>query len=181
MPDVAVLVGSLRSGSVNRQLADNVARIAGDRLTLRQVPLGDLPMYDHDLWDDTPEAVTAFKEQVGGADAILLVTPEYNRYFPPVIKNAIDWGSKPMGANVWTGKPAAAIGATPGQLGAMSAVLSATQLLTIVGCAVMAQPSVFFNHREDMHDSDGVLTDESAREFLSGWVDSFAAWIERMS
>ena len=116
MKKVAVLVGSNREGSINRLLAENIARLAAGKLELSFVQIDDLPIYNNDLWDNPPGSVTRFKSEIEAADAMLVVTPEYNRFFTPLIKNAIDWGSKPMGQNVFAGKPAAAMGATPARL-----------------------------------------------------------------
>ncbi|MEI4484980.1 NAD(P)H-dependent oxidoreductase [Frigidibacter sp. MR17.14] len=180
-PTVAVLVGSLRKASVNRRLAENLARIAGDRLTFRFVEIGDLPLYNDELWADPPAAVLRFKDEIAKADAVLAVTPEYNRSFSAPIKNAIDWGSKPMGKNVFTGKPAAAMGATPGALGALAGVLALDSLLGVVGCAVMSQPAVYFVHKPEHHDEAGWLIEEGTVKFLSGWVDAFAGWIAKVN
>ena len=181
MKTVAVLVGSARKVSINRQLAQNIARLAEGKLHLDFVQIDDLPMYNPDLTKDEPASVTRFKEDIARADAMLVVTPEFNRFFTPLIKNAIDWGSKPMNNNVFSGKPAAAMGATPGAMGAMAGVLSTVQLLGIVGCAVMAAPGVYFSHKPEHHDDDGLLIDPSAQEFLRGWVDAFEVWIEKLA
>jgi hypothetical protein len=118
MTRVAILVGSLRRDSINLRLANAVAKLATPRFESELVRLVDLPMYNDDLWQSPPASVVVFKAAVQQADAVLFVTPEYNRSMPPVLKNAIDWGSRPKGENVWQGKPGAVIGASPGVIGA---------------------------------------------------------------
>ncbi|MEI4471612.1 NADPH-dependent FMN reductase [Frigidibacter sp. MR17.24] len=179
-PVVAVLVGSLRAKSINRRLAENIARIAGDRLQLKILEIGDLPLYNDDLWADPPASVLRFKQEIAAADAVMAITPEYNRSFSAPLKNAIDWGSKPMGKNVFSGKPAVATGATPGALGALAGVMATAQLLGVVGCAVMTTPGVYFSAKPEHHDENGVLTEEGTISFLSGWIDSFATWIKKV-
>ncbi|MET0527027.1 MAG: NAD(P)H-dependent oxidoreductase, partial [Microvirga sp.] len=117
MKTVAVLVGSHRRESINRKFAESLAKLAAGRLEFRFVEIGDLPLYNEDLWENPPATVLRFKREVEGADAVLFVTPEYNRYFSPSIKNAVDWGTRPWGRNSWQGKPAAIVGATPGASG----------------------------------------------------------------
>ena len=107
MPTVAVLVGSLRQGSLNRRFAESLGKLAADRLTFRFVEIGDLPLYDEDLWQNPPEAVLRLKRDVEAADAVLFVTPEYNRSYAPAIGNAIHWGTRPWGKNSWEAKPSA--------------------------------------------------------------------------
>src|SRR4051812_33764640 len=113
MKTVAVLVGSLRRASINRKFAESLGKLAADRLEFHIVEIGDLPLYNDDLWENPPQSVLRLKREVEAADAVLFVTPEYNRYFSPAIKNAIDWGTRPWGKNSWAGKPSAVVGATP--------------------------------------------------------------------
>ncbi|WP_138465157.1 NADPH-dependent FMN reductase [Poseidonocella sp. HB161398] len=175
MKTVAVLTGSLRRDSLNRKFAEALARQAGDRLEFRFVDI-DLPLYNEDLWETPPEKVLAMKAAVEEADAVLMVTPEYNRFFSPALKNAIDWGTRPRGRNSWAGKPAAAIGSTPGALGALAAVLALSSQMSVVGMTVMAQPGVYMSLREDSFDAGGGIADPGTRGFLDSFLDAFADW-----
>jgi chromate reductase len=179
MKTVAVLVGSLRRDSINRKFAESLARLSAGRLAFRFVEIGDLPLYNDDLWQSPPEAVLRLKREVEAADAVLFVTPEYNRYFSPAIKNAIDWGTRPWGKNSWAGKPAAIIGATPGATGAAAAQNSLKALLSVVDTVLMGQPEVYFTYKPELFDAQNNVVDPSAKDFLSNWVDRFAAWIAR--
>ncbi|MCB9947247.1 MAG: NAD(P)H-dependent oxidoreductase [Rhodospirillaceae bacterium] len=181
MRSVAVLVGSLRRESLNRKLAESVGKLAGDRLSFRFVEIGDLPLYNDDLWQQPPEAVLRMKREVEAADAVLFVTPEYNRSFTPAIKNAIDWGTRPWGQNSWKGKPAAVMGATPGVIGAAVAQNALKSILTVCDTALMGQPEVYFTYKPELFDETGAIANETTRDFLNGWIDRFAAWIDRIA
>ncbi len=175
---VAVLVGSLRRESINRKFAESVGKLAAGRLEFRFVEIGDLPLYNDDLWTSPPESVLRMKREVEAADAVLFVTPEYNRYFSPAIKNAIDWGTRPWGENSWAGKPSAVIGATSGATGTSAAQNSLKALLTVVETILMGQPEVYFTYKPELFDKDNNVVDGSTRDFLNTWVDRFSAWIE---
>lgn len=176
--DVAVLVGSLRKGSFSRAVADNLATLAADKLTLRSVEIGELPLYNPDLDDDTPPAAwTKFRGEVVGADAVLFVTPEYNRSIPGLLKNALDVGSRPYGKSVWKGKPAAIVSVSPGLLGAFGANHHLRQPLVFLDMPVMQQPEAYVSKVGDLLDQDGKLANADTRSFLAGFLAAFATWI----
>lgn len=181
MKSVAVFVGSLRRDSINRKFAHSVARIASDRLHFRFVDIGDLPLYNDDLWKAPPEAVLRLKQEIEAADAVLFVTPEYNRSFSPVIKNAIDWGTRPWGKNSWATKPAAILGAAPGVLGTAGAQNALKGLLTVCDMALMGQPEVYFTYKPEFFNESGELVDPRTRDFMNTWVERFTRWIARTS
>ncbi|MGQ0533512.1 MAG: NADPH-dependent FMN reductase [Caulobacteraceae bacterium] len=176
---VAVVVGSLRKGSVNRQFAQALAKLARPRLDLHVVEIGDLPPYDQDLEAELPAAVVRFKHQIESADAVLFVTPEYNRTFSAALKNAIEWGSRPWGRTSWAGKPGAIIGATLGTVGTAAAQSQLRSVVSAVGMALIAQPEIYLNFREGLI-VDGEIADESFRGVLNDWVEKFADWIARL-
>lgn len=179
MKTVAVIVGSLRRESINRRLAEVLGQLAAGRLDFKFVEIGDLPLYNDDLWENPPESALRMKKEVEAADAVLFATPEYNRYFSPAIKNAIDWGTRPWGSNSWAGKPAAIIGATPGATGAAAAQNSLKSLLTVVDMVLMGQPEVYFTWKEGLVDDQNRVSDVSTEAFLKEWVNRFEAWIIR--
>ncbi|MGD9508298.1 MAG: NADPH-dependent FMN reductase [Geminicoccaceae bacterium] len=121
------------------------------------------------------------KREVEQADAVLFVTPEYNRAYTPAIKNAVDWGTRPWGQNSWAAKPATIVGATPGAIGTAVAQNALKGLLLVCDMVVMGQPEVYFTYKPELFDAEGEVVDEKTREFLNTWVDRFAAWIERSS
>lgn len=181
MKQVAVLVGSLRRESINRKFAQAVGRLAADRLRFESCEIGDLPLYNEDLWEHPPEPVLRMKRQVEATDGVLFVTPEYNRYFSPAIKNAIDWGTRPWGQNSWEAKPAAIIGTSPGALGTGAAQNSLKALLTVCDMVLMGQPEVYFTWKPELFDAAGDVADEKTREFLNRWIDRFKLWVELTS
>jgi chromate reductase, NAD(P)H dehydrogenase (quinone) len=179
MTKVAVIVGSLRKGSFNRQLAESLAKLAQPRLHLEIVEIGDLPLYNQDSETVLPAPVQRFKTQIEAADAVLFVTPEYNRSFSAALKNAVEWGSRPWGQNSWNGKPGAIIGATPGAVGTAAAQSQLRSIASVLGIAVLAQPEIYLNYREGQI-IDGEIADDAVQALLNAWVESFADWIVRL-
>ena len=178
--NVAVMVGSLRKGSINRKIAQALVALAPESLRCSFVEIGDLPLYNQDLDTATPPpAWTAFRASIRAADALLFVTPEYNRSVPGALKNAIDVGSRPSGQNVWNGKPGAVVSVTQGALGAFGANHALRQSLVFVNVPVMAQPEAYIGRAAALFDAEGKLTDDSTREFLKKFAAAFAQWIDR--
>lgn len=176
---VAVIVGSLREGSVNRQFAEALARLARPRLDLQIAEIADLPLYNQDLEAGLPAAVARFKRQIESADAVLFVTPEFNRSFSAALKNAIEWGSRPWGRNSWVGKPSAIVGATLGAVGTAAAQAQLRSVVSAVGTALTAQPEIYLNFREGLI-VEGEITDETLVGLLKDWTENFADWIGRL-
>jgi chromate reductase len=176
---VAVIVGSLRKDSVNRQFAQALAKLARPKLDLQIVEIADLPLYDQDLEAELPASVVRFKHQIESADAVLFVTPEFNRSFSAAIKNAVEWGSRPWGRSSWPGKPAAIVGATLGAVGTAAAQSQLRSVVSAVGAALIAQPEIYLNFREGLI-VDGEITDEAFVSVLQDWVGKFADWIGRL-
>lgn len=177
-PNIAVVVGSLREHSINRQLADALARIADGRAALHLVSIADLPHYNQDDDAASPPSSTRFREQIQAADAVLFVTPEYNRSVPGVLKNAIDIGSRPYGKSVWAGKPAALCGASPGATGTCMAQQHLRNVLAHLDMRVMGQPEVFLKVGDGLFGPDGQVTNPGTTTFLTGFVDRFLTWLE---
>ncbi|MGC1389247.1 MAG: NADPH-dependent FMN reductase [Steroidobacteraceae bacterium] len=174
---VAVLVGSLRKGSINRKLAHALAALAPDSLKLQIVEIGDLPLYNQDLDESPPAPWIAFRQHILSADAVLFVTPEYNRSVPAALKNALDVGSRPYGKNVWGGKPGAIVSASPGAIGAFGANHHLRQSLVFVNVPAMQQPEAYIGGADKLFDSSGQLIDDATRAFLQRFMQSYAAWI----
>lgn len=179
MKDVVVLLGSLSENSVNKVLAKAIEKLAEGRLRFDYLDIVSLPFYNNDLWDNPPTAVTELKRRVEAADAVLIVTPEFNRSFPAVIKNALDWASRPYGQNSWTGKPLALAGASIGAIGTAAVQSQLRSVLPVLGFVVMGQPEVYFHFQPGLIDEHFEISDDQSRAFLAGFVDSYVAWIER--
>ena len=176
---VAVLVGSLRKGSFSRKVAKAVAALAPRHLKFDIVEIGDLPFFDQDLEADPPAAWTAFRQRIAAADAVLFVTPEYNRSVPAVLKNAIDVGSRPYGQSVWNGKPGAVISTSIGALGGFGAHHHLRQSLAFLNVPTLSQPETYIGGAGELFDEAGQLTNQSTAGFLTGFGQAFADWIER--
>ena len=179
MTKVAVLVGSLRKDSVNLHFAEALARLAKPKLDLRIVEIGDLPLYNQDLEGALPASVQRFKREIESADAVLFVTPEFNRSFSAALKNAIEWGSRPWGNTSWAGKPGAIAGVTLGPLGTAAAQSQLRSIVGHIGVALLSDPEIYVTAREGLI-VDGEITDENFRTVLRGWVDKFSDWIARL-
>ncbi|MGE3149499.1 MAG: NADPH-dependent FMN reductase [Pseudorhodoplanes sp.] len=179
MHKVAVLVGSLRRDSINMKLAKALAGLGQSRFDFRFLALADMPVYNEDLWQNPPPAVLKMKADIENADAVLFVTPEYNRSIPPVVKNAIDWGSRPWGKNSWAGKAASVVGASPGAVGTAVAQSHLRSILPTLDMNVLGQPEVYFVNKDGLIDGDHAITNEGTRQFLEGYLAKLDAFIAR--
>ena len=179
--NVAVLIGSLRKDSLNRKMANALIGLAPPQLELSIVEIGALPFYNQDYEANPPAAVTEFKQAIFNSDAVLFVTPEYNRSVPGVLKNAIDVGSRPYGKSAWKGKPGAVISVTSGALGAFGANHHLRQSLVFLDVPAMPQPEAYIGNAASLFDVDGKLTNDTTRDFLAKFLQAFAQWIERNS
>ncbi len=178
--NVAVLVGSLRKDSLNRKVAHALAQLAPDTLKLKIVEIGELALYNEDI-DITPPPVSynTFRDQVRSADAVLFVTPEYNRSVPGALKNAIDVGSRPYGQSVFSGKPGAVISVSPGAIGGFGANHHLRQSLVFLNVPCMQQPEAYLGGAGDAFDASGQLSDKT-RPFLQKFIDEFAQWVAKV-
>jgi len=179
--NIAVIVGSLRKESFNLKMAKALIAIAPETLNLKILEIGELQMYNQDL-DETPPAVwTDFRNQLKSFDAILFVTPEYNRSVPAVLKNAIDVGSRPYGKNSWNGKPAAIVSVSPGHLGGFGANHHLRQSLVFLNVPVMAQPEAYIGNAGELFDDHGNMIQESTREFSRKFMLAFSEWVIKIT
>lgn len=177
--NIAVLVGSLRKGSLSRQLAKALVAMAPASLKLSIVEVGDLPLYNADLETESPPAPwTRFRGEVAKCDAVLFVTPEYNRSVPAPLKNAIDVGSRPYGSSVWSGKPGAVVSVSPGAMGGFGANHHLRQSLVFLDVPVLQQPEAYIGGADKLFDAEGGLTNSSTRDFLARFLEAFERWVQ---
>ncbi len=177
---VAVIVGSNRRESVNRKLAQALMKLGGDRLQFTLVRIDDMPIYNADLEGSRPESVDRFTAEVAASQALLVVTPEHNRSITTLLKNAIDWGSKPSDRNVWRGKPAAITGASPGNIATAPAQQHLRQILGNLG-AVILGGEVYISFKPGLVDDAGEITVPETRARLQTFIDRFADLAERLT
>jgi chromate reductase len=177
---VGYLVGSLATASINRKLARALVKLAPDELEFNEIPFKDLPLYSYDYDDDFPPVARAFKAAITASDAILFVTPEYNRSIPGALKNAIDWASRPYGSNAFTDKPSAVIGASIGAIGTALAQKDLRGVLTYCNAPQMSAPEAYIHFKKGMITDDGDVTVPSTAEFLRNYMREFHAFIGRI-
>ncbi|MGH8184270.1 MAG: NADPH-dependent FMN reductase [Rhodanobacteraceae bacterium] len=178
-PAVAVLVGSLRKDAINKKLAHALAKIAEDRAEFRFIRIDDLPLYNQDFDGDYPAVCKRLKDEVKACDAVLFVTPEYNRSIPGVLKNAIDIASRPWGTNSFAGKPGAVIGTSAGAMATALAQQHLRNVCVFLDVPLLQQPEAFVRYNEGLFTGDGKVTDESIAKFLANFVDKYLAWVGR--
>jgi chromate reductase, NAD(P)H dehydrogenase (quinone) len=179
---IVAIAGSLRQGSYNRSLLFNIGELLPEGMAIEIQPIADVPLFNQD--DEakaTPEAVARLREAVKAADGLLVATPEYNAGVPGVLKNTIDWLSRPAGKNELVGKPIAIVGATPGALGTARAQAQLRAAFEFNAAPVMPSPQVFVSQARDKFDADGRLTDEKTRTFLRKFMEAYAVWVRRFT
>jgi len=176
---VGYLVGSLAKASINRRLAKALVALAPPGMSLTEVPIRELPLYSYDYDADFPAAAQAFKQALAGCDALLFVTPEYNRGIPGALKNAIDWGSRPKASNAFMGKPSGVIGTSPGKIGTAVAQRELRSVLGAVGSPQMVSPEAYVQFTPDLIDEEGKVSDESTRAFLAKFLAAFQKYLDR--
>src|SRR5205809_6245332 len=174
---IAILVGSLRKGSINRKVARSICGMRGDNLDCSMIEIGDLPLYNQDLDVNPPEQWTRFRGQVADADGVLFVTPEYNRGIPGVLKNAIDVGSRPYGQSVWDKKPGAIVTASPGGIGGFGSNHQLRQVCVFLNMPIMQQPEAYLGQVTDQSfDDKGQLRDGPLKNTILRLGEAFAGW-----
>ena len=174
------LVGSLAKGSLNRKLSRALIRLAPEDLHLREIPIGELPLYSYDYDADYPPPARALKEAIASVDAVLFVTPEYNRSIPGGLKNAIDWASRPWGKNSFARKPSAIIGTSPGKIGTAVAQQHLRSILAFCNSPLMNLIEAYIEFTPGLITDDGEVTNDSTVKFLADYMKEFHAFIERV-
>lgn len=176
---ILAVIGGISRDSLNKKFFQEMKKLAPEEFNFEEFDISTLPYFSQDIENDPPDTVTEWKDRIREADAILFVTPEYNRSFPGVLKNAIDWGSRPYGESVWDKKPAAVTGASPSGVGTFGAQHHLRQSLAYLNLFTMGQPELYFNSNKGMNDK-GELKDD-ARKVVSEFWESFTAFIDRVS
>jgi len=177
---IAVIVGSLRKESYNLKVARILAELAPRHLSFDFIEIGGLPLYDEDLETDPPAAWRAFRDAVRPAEALLFVTPEYNRSMPGALKNALDVGSRPYGKSVWEKKPGAVASASQGAIGGFGSNHHLRQSCVFLDVPMMPQPEAYLSLIQKAFGPDGALADDSLRQLLQRFIDAYADWVEKI-
>jgi len=177
---VGYFVGSLAKASINRKLALALKRLAPPLLEMREIPIRDLPLYSYDYDADYPPAGRALKEAIASVDAVLFVTPEYNRSIPGALKNAIDWASRPWGTNSLARKPSAIIGASPGKIGTAVGQQHLRSILAFCNSPLMNAIEAYIEFTPGLVSDEDEVTVDSTREFLTAYLSEFHGFITRV-
>jgi chromate reductase len=177
---VGYIIGSLSGKSINRMLAKALIKLAPENLKFVEIPIRDLPLYNHDFDTDYPPQSRALKDAIAVVDAVLFVTPEYNRGIPGGLKNAIDWASRPYGTNSFTHKPSAVIGASPGKIGTAVAQQSLRNVLSFCNSPMMEAPEGYLHFTPGLITELGEVTDKGTEQFLRDFIEAFEAFVARV-
>jgi chromate reductase, NAD(P)H dehydrogenase (quinone) len=177
---VGYLIGSLAKNSINRKLTKALVQLAPPQLQMREISFKELPLYSYDYDADFPPVARTFKEAIASVDAVLFVTPEYNRSIPGGLKNAIDWASRPYGKNSFARKPSAVIGTSPGAIGTAVAQQSLRSVLSFCNSPQMNAPEAYIQFLPGLITDDGEVTVETTQEFLRNYMSEFATFIARV-
>jgi chromate reductase len=176
--NIAVVIGSIRKDSFNRQLAQAITKLFPAEFSFTYVRIDDLPLYNQDDDANPSTQVTRLKGEISAAQGVLFFTPEYNRSLPGVLKNAIDHASRPYGKSVWAGKPAGVIGASVGPIGTALAQQHLRNILAYLNMPTLGQPEAFIHNKEGLYDAAGNIG-EASKKFLQSWVDAYVAWVQQ--
>jgi chromate reductase len=177
---VGYFVGSLATKSINRLLATALVRLAPAELEMTEITFRDLPPYSYDYDTNYPPVATAFKNAIAAVDAVLFVTPEYNRSIPGALKNAIDWASRPYGKNAFTRKPSAMIGASPGKIGTAVAQQHLRSILAFCNSPLMNSIEAYIQFEPGLITEEGAVTNHATEKFLGNYMAEFHAFIQRV-
>ncbi len=177
--NVGVLVGSLRKESFNLKTAKALIENAPDHLSFEFLEIGNLPFYSEDTELDAPQVWKDYRQKIKSLDAFLLLTPEYNRSVPAVLKNALDVASRPWGENLWSGKPAGVVSVSIGAIGGFGANHHLRQSLVFLNVPTMAQPEAYIGEAMNLYDESGKLTSEETRQYFKHFMKELAAWYEK--
>ncbi len=177
---VGYFVGSLSKASINRKLSKALVALAPKELTMREIPIGDLPLYSYDYDKNYPPQGRALKDAIAAVDAVLFVTPEYNRSIPGGLKNAIDWASRPWGTNSFAKKPSAVIGTSPGKIGTAVAQQHLRSILAFCNSPLMNAIEAYIEFTPDLIDDEGKVSNASTEEFLRNFMEEFHGFISRV-
>lgn len=175
---IAVIVGSLRKESFNKKLMCALDKLNHPHLKFNILDLTEVPLYNQDNESNLPASVANLKNEIANSDGVLFVTPEYNRSIPGVLKNIIDWGTRPYGKNSWVDKPTTIIGTSQGSVGTAVAQAHLRSILVAIGTIVMGQPEVYLIYKNELIDENYNITNEGTKKFLQEFLDRFSNWVE---
>jgi chromate reductase, NAD(P)H dehydrogenase (quinone) len=178
---IGYVVGSLRKDSINRKLASALVKLGPTDFTFKELRIGDLPLYNQDDDSNQSPQVQRLKSELRAVDAVMFVTPEYNRSVPGVLKNALDHASRPYGQSAWQGKPAGVIGASVGTIGTAVSQAHLRGILGYLDMPTLGQPEVYIHVKDGFFDDAGNFASADTKKFLHGWMDKYVTWVKRLT
>ena len=178
---IGYIVGSLRKESLNRKLAFALIKLAPPDFIFKELKIGDQPLFNQDDEKSQAPEVQRLKSELRAVDAVLFITPEYNRSVPGVLKNALDNASRPYGQNAWAGKPAGIVGISIGPISTAVAQLHLRTILAYLDMPTLGQPEAYLQHREGFFDEAGNFGNADTRKFMHGWMDKYVAWVKKFT
>ena len=178
--NVGYIIGSLSQKSINRTLSRALVQVAGDRMNFTEIEIDDLPVYNRDLDDDLPTSARQLKEEIESVDAVLFITPEYNRSIPGGLKNAIDWASRPWGTNSFANIPSGVIGTSPGSIGTAVGQQHLRSILGFLNAPQMNAPEAYIQFKDGMINDAGEIADASTADFLRNYLEEFHEFVARV-
>lgn len=179
MYNIATIIGSLRKDSFNKKLMHAVDKLDHPKLKFNILNIDNVPLFNQDHEKEMPAPAAQLKKEIADSDGVLFVTPEYNRSIPGVLKNIIDWGTRPSGKNVWSKKPAGMIGTSPGAIGTAVAQSHLRSILTSIDVPVLGFPEVYIVFKDDLIDKQFNFTNEGTKKFLQSYLDAFSQWVDK--
>lgn len=180
MFNIIVIIGSLRKESFNKKLMLALDKLNHPLLKFNIMDLNEIPVYNQDNDTNMPAAVINLKKEIENSDGVLFVTPEYNRSIPGMLKNIIDWGTRPYGKNSWAKKPTGIIGISIGAIGTAVAQSHLRSILVAIDVIVLGLPEVYLVYKPEMIDEKNTITNEDTKKFLQGFLDKFSAWVQKL-
>lgn len=175
---IGVVVGSARKGSINQKLADALAKLPGADFEFKHIRIDDLPMFNQDIEDPAPQSAERFRGEIRAADGLLFVTPEYNRGIPPLLLNALTWGSRPFGHNSFTGKPGTIAGTSGGPIATAAGQGALRNLLGVLDVRLIGQPEAYVRYTDQLFGPDGAIADERELKALTKKMKTFTDWVK---
>jgi chromate reductase len=174
---VGIIVGSIRKDSINLKLAKALEKLGKGLFEAKYLQIGELPLYNQDLEASFPQEATNFKNDIINSDALLIVTPEFNRSIPGPLKNALDWASRPYGKNALKTKPVAICGASPGAIGTACSQHDLRPILSYLDVILMGQPEIYLQFKDDLIDEEGNISNKDTQKFLQDFMNQYASWV----
>lgn len=180
MKKLLVIVGSLRKESINMKVARALEKLNHPSLQFHFLKIDDIPLYNQDLESNMPPSVVKMKEEIINSDAVLFLTPEYNRSIPGVLKNIIDWGTRPYGQNAWKNKPTIIMGVSISAVGTAVAQAHLRSIMGAISAVLIGATEIYLTYKDGLIDDNHTITNDGTRQFLQGFLDTISNQLDKI-